>query len=219
MITFPVTRFLENFSELEQPVFTPLVPEKPDRPAVPEIQPLIDEKPKHEQPAGPDPAVVAREEGYQEGYAAARDEFASLMAQEAVEHFDQMVLERQKWIAEEAESLSAKLTEAMADLAERLSTNVDAILRPFIISALRKQMIDELAQNVDVLLSGSGEEHKPIVISGAEDLLESLRSKLTAAPAIDFQPNESPDIRIVVDNTIIQSQLQTWIERFNVSEE
>jgi len=214
----PVAKFLENFSGVEEPpAFTPLVPDKPGRPELPAIMPLIEEK--QPEPVGPDPAMLAREEGYHEGYAAAKAEFDMAMAQQANEYFDRLNDERQRWVSQEAESLSSKLGAAVAALAEQLSTNVDAILRPFIISAIRKQMIDELAQSVDVLISGAGEDHRPIVISGSEDFLEILRSKLTSAPAIDFQPNESADIKIVVDDTIIQSQLQTWIERFNISEE
>jgi len=216
MITYPVGNFLTNFEAAEPtPGFAPLVPDRPERAAKPDMMPLVEEK---FEPAGPDPAVLAREEGYREGRAAAQAEYEAIIAQQSAEYFQKLTEERQKWVSEEGDSLSGKLNEAIANLAEQLSTNVDSVLRPFIVSALRKQMIDELAQSVDVLLSG-GDEHRPIVISGSEDLLETLRSKLTTTPTIEFQPNDSPDLKIVVDDTIVQSQLQTWIERFNASEE
>jgi hypothetical protein len=161
---------------------------------------------------------AAREEGRTEGRAAAQLYFETILANQKRDYEKRLGEERNSWVNEEGAKLSLCLTDAIAQLEERLAECVDAVLRPFLIESLRRQMIDELVSDVGVLLAS--DETPAIEISGAADLLAILQTKLSSAPvAIDYKPNESIDVRIVAHHTIIESQLRAWIERFDPAKE
>jgi hypothetical protein len=209
MIAYPVGRFLVQFG-LEEPV-APL--ESFDG----VLQPLssrIEEPPE-------DPEALleaAREEGRAEGRAAAQAFFETILANQKRDYEKRVADERNAWTVEEGAKLSLCLIEAVTQLEERLAECVDAVLRPFLIESLRRQMIEELIADIGVLLAS--DDHPAIEISGAADLLAALQAKLSSTQAaIDYKPNDSIDVRIVAHHTIIESQLRAWIERFDPSKE
>jgi cytidylate kinase len=94
---------------------------------------------------------------------------------------------------------------------------VEAILRPFVIDSLRRQMVDELASNISTLLAS---DYPLIQISGSADILTVLKDKFASSQAtIDYKPDDAADVRIVAQNTVIESQLRAWIKRFDLSKE
>jgi hypothetical protein len=206
MITYPVSQFLKHFG-VEEQVSVPVAFDDLPNPLVP-----VPEEPEI------DPSTLleaAREEGWQAGRAAAQAEFDAILENQANEHLQHLAAERDKWLSDESAALDLKLTAALTQFAEQLAEKVDAVLRPFIIGSVRQQIVDELVSAVHVLLAG--DENPAIVISGASDLLEKLQTKLAATPAIEYRPNDSVDVHISAQNTIIESRLQTWIERFEMS--
>jgi hypothetical protein len=155
---------------------------------------------------------AARDEGRKQALATAQTHLETSLQALNAQHAQHLVTERQSWAAEESDKLSSALTEALAQLQDMLANAVDAILRPFLLDTLRHQMVDELAHNVHILLTS---ENPVIEISGSADLIADLRAKLSSETAvIDYKPNSSSDVRIVAHQTVIQSQMQAWIERF-----
>lgn len=209
MIAHPVSRYLVQFG-IEEEVVSP-------EPFESILLPLSS---RAEEPRE-DPEVrleAAREEGRAEGRAAAQSYFEAVVANQKRDYEKRLVDERNMWVSEEGATLSLALTNAMAQLLEQLAESIDAVLRPFLIESLRRQMIDELSSDIGVLLAS--DEPPVIEISGAADLLAALQAKLSSAPAaIDYKPNDSIDVRIVAHHTIIESQLRAWIERFDRSKE
>ncbi len=209
MIAHPVARYLVQFGLKEEVVpvesFDGL------------LQPLSS---KVEEPEENREALLeaAREEGRSEGRAAAQAFFETILANQKRDYEKRLGEERKSWAGEEGARLSLCLRNAIAQFEGRLAECVDAVLRPFLIESLRRQMIDELIADIGVLLAS--DENPVIEISGAADLLAALQSQLTSTQAaIDYKPNDSIDVRIVAHNTIIESQLRAWIERFDPSKE
>jgi hypothetical protein len=209
LIAHPVSRYLIQFGIEKQAA--------PAEPFDGVLQPLSS---RVEEPQADPEALLeaAREEGRAEGRAAAQAYFETILANQKRDYEKRLKDERHSWADEEGAKLGLCLTNAIAQLEERLAECVDAVLRPFLIESLRRQMIDELVNDVGVLLAS--DETPAIEISGAADLLAALQSKLSSAPvAIDYKPTDSIDVRIVAHNTIIESQLRAWIERFDPSKE
>jgi len=155
---------------------------------------------------------TARDEGIAEGYAAARSEYEAQIEQDRLAFEDRLAAERDQWSRQESEKLSDDIKTLLAEIESTIAGSVARILTPFVVESLRQRMIDLLAETVGVLLGGK--EHSIIQISGPEDLLAMLRDRLMAfSGAIDFAPDESIDVRIVADQTMIESRLEAWLER------
>jgi len=209
MIAHPVSRYLVHFGAEEA---LP-VPEQFET----VLQPLSS---KEEDPFETLEAQIkaAREEGRIEARAAAQALIEAKVAEQKLEYEKRIAQERHSWVEEEGAKFGLSLTSAVAQLQEQIAECVDAVLRPFLIETLRRQMIDELISTVSVILAS--DEVPAIEISGAADLIAILQEKLsTASASISYLPNDKIDVRIVAHHTIIETQLRAWIERFELSKE
>jgi len=209
MIAHPVSRYLVNFGAEEA---LP-VPEQFET----VLQPLSS---KEEDPFETLEAQIqaAREEGRIEARAAAQALIEAKIAEQKLEYEKRIAQERHSWVEEEGAKFGLSLTSAVTQLQEQIAECVDAVLRPFLIETLRRQMINELISTVSVILAS--DEVPAIEISGAADLIAILQEKLsTASASISYLPNDKIDVRIVAHHTIIETQLRAWIERFELSKE
>ena len=168
-----------------------------------------------DEPAVEDPEVslqAARDEGVTEGHAAARAEYAAQLLQERLAFEARLAAERDRWTRQESEKLSEDIKAIFVEVESNIAGCVELALTPFVVDALRSRMIDLLAETVGTLLGG---RECPIVeIHGPEDLLAMLREKLAAfSGAIDYSPDDSIDVRIVADQTKIESRIGAWVER------
>lgn len=155
---------------------------------------------------------AAREEGISEGRAAASAEYETHIARERLAFETRLAAERDKWARQESEILSGGIKASFADVESNIAVSVERVLTPFVAGAMRRGMVDLLAENVGVLLDGS--ERPVIAIHGPEDLLAMLREKLGAhSSAIEFSPDTSIDVRIVAGHTMIESRIGAWLER------
>jgi hypothetical protein len=160
---------------------------------------------------------AAREEGRMAARAEAAIHLETALQNQGLDYERRLGEERNSWIAEESNKLGVGLTDALAQLETLLTSSVEAILRPFVIESLRRQIIDELVSNISILLAG---DYPLIEVSGSADLLAVLRDKFSSAQVtIDYKPNNSPDVRVVAHHTVIESQLSAWIKRFDLSKE
>ena len=201
-ITCPVARYLDEFGS------TPVVPG-------------LDEASRESVDAGLLEAMVApdlealllaaREQGFDEGRAAAAASHEALMAQERLLSEDRLASERQRWSSQEGETLARAIKDGFAAIESNIAASVERVLAPFVAEALRRKMVELLAENLEVLLSGS--EQPVVEICGPEDLLAMLREKLGAgAGAIAFSPESAIDVRIIADRTVIETRMEAWLE-------
>lgn len=155
----------------------------------------------------------AHERGEEAGRAAARAEYEQELAKIHSRADQELAAERRKWTVEQAEELAAQLGSAVEALEARLAGSVARVLTPFLDAELRAEMVRALAENIRSLLSSG--RHPSLHISGPEDLLASLRDKLGGCPAaVEYEPNEQVEVRVVADATLIETDLQAWTERF-----
>ncbi len=203
MLARPVAHYLVEFGPLplaealENPSQDAVCPEPPDDPAI------------------EDPGVslqAARDEGVSEGRAAARSDYEAELLQERLAFEARLSAERDRWTRQESEKLSEDIKAIFAEVELNIAGCVERVLTPFVVDAMRRKMIDLLAESVGVLLGG---KDRPIVeIHGPEDLLAMLREKLAAfSGAIGYSPDNSIDVRIIADQTRIESRIGAWLER------
>ncbi len=155
--------------------------------------------------------AAARESGRAEGVEATRAEAAGELEQARREFQAQLAAERQKWLREEGEALASNLATALQQIEDRLAECVTRILRPFIIESLRRQMIAELVEHVGSLVASHAT--MAIKIAGPADLLAVLQEKLSGLPvAIDYERDLGVDVRVVAEETMIETRLKAWID-------
>lgn len=168
-----------------------------------------------DEPAVQDPEVLlraAREEGISEGCATAREEYETHIVQERLEFEARLVTERDRWVKQESEKLSDGIKAAILDVESNIAGSVERILTPFVVESMRRRMVDLLAEHVGALLGGS--EGPMVKIHGPQDLLAMLREKLAEVSCtIDFSADASADVRIIAGQTMIESRIESWLER------
>ena len=85
------------------------------------------------------------------------------------------------------------------------------ILRPFTTTLVIGRVTELLVQNLDVLFASRSQS--VFEISGPADLLDALREKFSDRDAaIVYKPNDRIDVRVRVDDTIIETQLGAWMK-------
>lgn len=155
---------------------------------------------------------LARDEGKAEGYAWARTEHTAELAQERLLFAAHLAAERAIWTEEESDKLAGKLGAAFAEMEANIAACVARVLRDFLIDLLRHKIVDDLVADIGALLGDK--EHAVIKISGAEDIVAALREKLSGhSPAIEFVQDHSLDVKIVADQTLIESRIEAWSHR------
>jgi hypothetical protein len=179
----------------------------------PEPEPVIEVRPKPN-PLQEQAALVraAVEKARAEERAAARQEWDQHLTQERARFQVELNRERSKWVAQQAEAIAIGISEAFAAIEERLSSQIANIIRPFVTDAFRSQALQETQAALKVLLSGTRDA--VIRISGPEDLLRALKSRLgEEGAAIEFRPSDDAEVAVVASDTSIQTRLGVWKSR------
>jgi hypothetical protein len=166
-----------------------------------------------------DPAEAAfgqLDEAFARGMAAGRlaadAEHEQRQAEAVARAAEQHAAERALWVGEQAEQLALRLASAVETLETRIADTVGRILTPFLGAELRRQSVESLAESIGTLLSGGG--CSTLRIAGPEDLLAALRERLGACPvAIDWQPGERAEVTVCADDSIIETEIQSWLDR------
>jgi hypothetical protein len=167
------------------------------------------------EPAEFDPvaaAAEAEERGYRAGYEAARAEAESRAAEEAARFEERFAEARRSWADEQAERLAEQIPTALATLETALAEATARALAPFVASAVVEKALDDLRDTIVALLA----DDAPAVlkIAGPEDLVRPLRDRLGAAAApIEFVADHRGEVRVIADNTVLETQLRAWSDR------
>lgn len=142
----------------------------------------------------------------------AEQTLAAALASERRQAEEKLLRERSRWIQEAAEKLSSDLRQGLQALEEKLSKSVARILVPFLSDILREQVLAELSQTLRSLLAD--DRVGKVSITGPEELLAALQQLLAnEGSAFDYIIDEDSEIRVTADETILETQLKTWIGR------
>ncbi|MEJ2116862.1 MAG: hypothetical protein P8Y67_00880 [Alphaproteobacteria bacterium] len=153
------------------------------------------------------------ERGLEEGKAAGLAELEAKL--EELRQFleQQHELERCTWANREATVLASKLQEGLHEIENTVANSVASILKPFLTELMHEQAVSNLVKTLQTLLTKG--EGTNLEIYGPEDLLQLLREKLDAQGIkAAFIPENTPDLRVRVGQTVIETQLAAWISKF-----
>lgn len=169
-----------------------------------------------EQPTGEnEEAAFAR--GREEGLAAAEADYRQKLEEERTAAAERLAAERASWAEQESTRLAGMIASAFDALQKDIADIVGAILEPFVEEALRTKSVDELAQALKPLLATG--QHTLFRVAGPDDLLEALKQKLgDSATSFTFEVTDAVDLRVVVDRTVIETQLGGWLPQLGKRE-
>lgn len=142
----------------------------------------------------------------------ARKELEDAIATERARHLKELDHQRTLWIEQQSQTISDQITEAIGQLEANISDRVANILRPFVADAYRAQSLAEFKELLETLLSGR--DASLLKISGPDDLLTVMKTHLRHyGDSIEFIPSEHIEISAKAQDTIVQTQLNSWSVR------
>jgi hypothetical protein len=118
---------------------------------------------------------------------------------------------RAQWAKEEAGRLAEAHRAAFVSFEQRCALAVANILRPFLVRQTITRVTDALVETLEAVFASRGQAL--FEISGPPDLLDALKDKFGAVNArMEFKPDSSIDVRVRVEDTLIETQLGAWLE-------
>jgi hypothetical protein len=183
----------------------------------PRVSPLL-RKVETEAPPPSRPAPTNQERieqgrlrAFEDGREAARKELEDERARMRETLADEIETARQAWRAQEADRLAAAHRAALENFETRCAQAVASILRPFLTGMAIARVTESLVTNLEVLFASRTKSL--FEISGPADLLDALREKFAGRDAsIAWRPEDAIDVRVRVDDTIIETQLGDWMK-------
>jgi hypothetical protein len=151
----------------------------------------------------------AHARGVLEGRAAAQIENDAALARQAAEAAQTLKKDRQRWSETEGARISSLMSDALAELEQRIADQVARCLQQILDDGMRQRAVAQLSTTLDELLRKG--DYASISISGPADLLDAMRSKLDAShPRLTFAPSDSADLVITADETILETRIAAW---------
>ncbi|WKA27295.1 hypothetical protein [Bradyrhizobium roseum] len=164
-------------------------------------------------PKAETPQVNLVDEAYRRGYAAGLAEGNAGLAEERVRSAVRLGEERAKWSDQQAVAIVHGFSAACRELESNIASSVARILQPFLADAVRDKAVEALIEQISVLTCSSP---VPVLrISGPADLLQRVKAQLDTArrTGIEYQAADTLEIRVVADQTVIETQMQAWTAR------
>jgi hypothetical protein len=193
-----------------KPAEKPKVPEPMAKPREIRREPQPAPAPK---PAAETPQVNLLDEAYRRGYSSGLAEGNAGLAEERVRSAVRLGEERAKWSDQQAVAIVNGFTTACRELETNIASSVARILQPFLADAVRDKAVEALIEQISALTCSSP---VPVFqISGPGDLLERVKAQLATArrTGIEYQAADTLEIRVVADQTVIETQMQAWTAR------
>jgi hypothetical protein len=156
----------------------------------------------------------AHARGVLESQAAAQVDTDLALARQAAEAAKTLKAAREQWVEAEGARLSGLVEEALSGIEHRIADQVARCLKPVLTDGIRDKAVSQLSNTLgDLLRKG---EYVAISISGSEDLLGTLKSKLGVEnSALVFTPSDSTDLAVSADETVLESRIAAWAAEIN----
>jgi hypothetical protein len=181
-----------------KPPEKPWLPEPVAKPA--EIRREPQPQPPSPPPKAEAPPVGLLDDAYRRGYAA------------GLAGGDAKLEERAKWSDQQAVAIVNGFTAACREIETNVASSVARILRSFLVDAVRDKAVAALVEQISALTSNSP---VPVFrITGPSDLLGRVRAQLDTArrTGIEYEVADTFEIRVVADQTVIETQISVWTE-------
>ncbi|MFN3744309.1 MAG: hypothetical protein ACK4TL_06355 [Hyphomicrobiaceae bacterium] len=210
MMARPIHHFLKEFDSGEAP-FQPPLPEPMPAPAVKAVTPALD-------------TLAQRlQESYQQGVTAGRAlerEAAEAQAAELAVDFERRLEDaRSTFSAALADALAAELRAGIESARARLSSHVATVLVPFLRDGLTRAAIDSFVKELGNMIDTT--EGLSVEVACPKEIIELLRERLGEAMAargappgsVRCIPGDAADIRVTLNETVIETRLADWLAR------
>ncbi|MBR0975710.1 MULTISPECIES: hypothetical protein [Bradyrhizobium] len=187
----------------------------------PQPQPQLQGQPQPQpQPQSPSPAPKAEapsanllDDAYRRGHAAGVAEGDARIAEERVRSAIRLGEERAKWSDQQAVAVVSGFETACREIETNIASSVARILLPFLAEAVRDKAIGSLVEQIAAL---TGNSPVPVFkVTGPSELLDLVKIQLDTArrTGIEYEAAETFEVRVVADQTVIETQLSAWSER------
>lgn len=164
-------------------------------------------------PATEAPAVNLLDDAYRRGHAAGVAEGEAKLAEERVRSAIRLGEERAKWSDQQAAAIVSGFEAACREIETNIASSVARILLPFLTEAVRDKAIGSLVEQVAVL---AGNSPVPVFkVTGPSELLDLVKTQLEASrrTGIVYEAADTSEVRVMVDQTVIETQISAWSER------
>ncbi|WP_375312959.1 hypothetical protein WHZ77_06725 [Bradyrhizobium sp. A5] len=181
----------------------------------PQAQPQRQAQAQPPAPEAEAPSANLLEDAYRRGHAAGIAEGDSRVAEERVRSAIRLGEERSKWSDQQAVAIVNGFETACREIETNIASSVARILLPFLADAVRDKAIESLVEQIAAL---TGNSPVPVFkVTGPGELLDLVRTQLEASrrTGIQYEAAETFEVRVVADQTVIETQISAWSERLN----
>lgn len=191
---------------------------EPQSQSQPQPQRQAQAQPQLQPPAAPTPEaapVNLLEDAYRRGHSAGLAEGEAKLAEERVRSAIRLGEERAKWSDQQAVAIVNGFDSACREIESNIASSVARILLPFLADAVRDKAIGSLVEQISALTSNS-----PVPafrVTGPSELIELVRTQLNLAgrSGVEYQSADTVEVRVLADQTKIETQISTWMDRLN----
>src|SRR6266702_5318494 len=176
-------------------------------------QPLPQSPPQA--PKAEAPPATLLDDAHRRGDAAGLAEGEAKLAEERVRSAIRLGEERAKWSDQQAVAIVSGFETACREIETNIASSVARILLPFLADAVRDKAIGALVEQIAALTSNSP---VPVFrVTGPSDLLNLVKAQLdaTSRSAVEYQTADTVEVRVLADQTTIETQISTWTDRLN----
>lgn len=167
-----------------------------------------------------DPVAAAHAKGFESGSAIARAAFDFELANVRTEHQRQIEQLRSSFAKDIANRLAELLKQELRQQHDLLADQVAVILVPVLRHCMTKAAVHELAHSLSSMVQDT--DALVIEIAGPEETIgqvwqsfcETIKAdSIGKLPEVRFTTNNDADVSISVNESIIESRLNTWIAK------
>ncbi|QPF93116.1 hypothetical protein [Bradyrhizobium commune] len=179
----------------------------------PQAQPQRQPEPQLQAPKAEAAPVNLLDDAYRRGYTAGLAEGDAKLAEERVRSAIRLGEERAKWSDQQAVAIVNGFATACREIESNIASSVARILLPFLADAVRDKAIGALVEQIGALTSNSP---VPVFrVTGPSDLIDLVKAQLDATnrTGIEYQASDTVEVRVLADQTTIETQISTWIDR------
>ncbi|BBO03434.1 MULTISPECIES: hypothetical protein [Bradyrhizobium] len=171
-------------------------------------------------PQSPSPAPKAEappanvlDDAYRRGHAAGVAEGDARLAEERVRSAIRLGEERAKWSDQQAVAIVSGFETACREIETNIASSVARILLPFLTEAVRDKAIGSLVEQIAALTGNSSVP--AFKVTGPSELLDLVKTQLEASrrTGIEYEAADTLEVRVVADQTVIETQITAWSER------
>lgn len=166
--------------------------------------------------AAPEAAPVSLlEDAYRRGHTAGLADGEAKLAEERVRSAIRLGEERAKWSDQQAVAIVNGFDAACREIESNIASSVARILLPFLADAVRDKAIGSLVEQISALTA-----HSPVPafrVTGPSELIDLVRTQLNLAgrSGVEYQSADTVEVRVLADQTTIETQISTWMDRLN----